>query len=231
MKFSYKHAMKSFGVLRTFSIGVLLFTCAIFSYAQDNEPCSSFRDGIVTEERLQTMLSAAEHGHLYRILPSTSRVGFCVLSKLTRINGEFREFQGGLSLWPDPGDEEQAMIAIEVNSLKTGSSIIENILKGDSFFDVEKYPEILFISTGIEWTSSTTAVLKGSLTLHGVTRSVEFQAKLIKLEEEANGQIDRFLAKASTTINRSEFGIGMKSPLINDDVDLCMTVEAIRYSN
>lgn len=223
--------MKPCRVLLSHSIGALLLVSATSSYAQDNEPCLPFKDGIVPETRLQAMLSAAEHGHLYQIQPSTSRVGFCVYSQLSQINAEFLEFQGGLSLWPDPSDEEQAMIVIHANSLETNSSIIKHILKGEGFFDVERYPEILFASTGIEWTSPTTALLKGNLTLHGVTRSVELQVKLTSLDKEADGHVDRFLAKASTTISRSDFNIGIKSHLVDDNVDLCMSVEALRYSN
>jgi polyisoprenoid-binding protein YceI len=37
--------------------------------------------------------------------------------------------------------------------------------------------------------------------------------------------------KASTKIRRSEFGIISLSPLVSDEVTLCMRVEALRYAS
>jgi polyisoprenoid-binding protein YceI len=209
-------------------LAALLTACVTPRETHADELCAPFRDGVVDPERIQAMLSAAEHGHLYRIVPSTSRVGFCVDSEFSRVNAEFRNFHGGLSLWPDPGDEEQVMVLINVDSLDTGSAIVENILKSEHFFDVVKYPQILFTSTDIHWINPTTAILKGDLTLHGVTRPVDFQVSLTSLKKDPDGHVERLLAKAGTTISRKQFGMGQIPQLIEDNVDLCMSVEAIR---
>jgi polyisoprenoid-binding protein YceI len=223
--------MKVCCVSRSLSIGVLLLASATYSYAQDNGPCSPFRDGVVAEEKLQEMLSAAEDGHLYRIQSSISTVGFCADTKLARVKGEFRNFQGGLSLWPDPGEKEQAMIVIKAASLDTNGSIVESMLKSKRYFDVENYPEILFVSTHIAWTSNTAAELKGDLTLHGVTRPVILQVRLTSVEKQSDGHIDKFVARAGTTINRSDFGMDELSQLVDDNVELCMEVVANRFGN
>ena len=210
---------------------VLLPVSVTVGDAQARELCSPFKGGVVAPEKIQTMLSAAEDGHLYRIEPSSSRVGFCIDSKLSRVNAEFRTFQGGLSLWSDPGEEEQVMVSITADSLDTGNAGIEHLLKSKHFFDVEKYPQILFASTDIHWNSSTVAVLKGDLTLHGVTRPVKLQVKITSLKKDPDGHVERLLAKAGATISRSEFGMGEISQIVDDNVDLCMSVEAVRYHN
>jgi polyisoprenoid-binding protein YceI len=199
--------------------------------AQPGELCAPFRGGAVAPEKVQTMLSAADDGHLYRILPSTSRVGFCIDSEVSRFSAEFRSFQGGLSLWPDSGAEEQVLVVIQADSLDADSAIVERMLKSTHFFAVDQYPLILFSSTGIHWMGSSEAVLTGDLTLHGVTRPVQLQVALTRLDKEANGQVERFQARAGTTISRSEFGMGELTQLVADKVDLCMNVEAVRYHN
>ena len=175
------------------------------------------------------MLSAADDGHLYRIQPATSRAGFCVDSEFSRVKAEFRNFQGGLSLWPDPGEDELVMIVIRAASLDVDGSMIEYMLKSQRFFDVENYPEILFVSTSIHWTSQTTAEMKGNLTLHGVTRVVTFQVLLTSMEKEPGSRVEKIVAKASTTISRSDFDMDALSQLVDDNVELCMSVEAIRH--
>ena len=80
---------------RSIVLGALLLESAAPCYAQDQEPCAPFQDSKIAPARMQAMLSAAEDGHLYRIQPSTSRVGFCIESKFSRVKAEFRNFQGG----------------------------------------------------------------------------------------------------------------------------------------
>jgi len=209
--------------------GVLLLESTTSGYAQDQGLCAPFQDSKVAPARVQAMLSAAKDGHLYRIQPSTSRVGFCVDSKFSRVKAEFRKFQGGLSLWPDPGEDELAMVVIRAASLDTNGSIIEHMLKSQRFFDVENYPEILFVSKGIHWTSQTTVELEGDLTLHGVTKAVTFQVQLTSVKKAPGSQVEKIVAKAGTTISRSDFGMDALSQLVDDNVELCMSVEAIRY--
>lgn len=202
------------------------------AHAEEESLCAPFKeDALVAPEKVEAMLTAAKDGHLYRIRNSTSRVGFCVDSKLSRIKAEFREFQGGVALWPQPGEPEQAMIKIRAESLDAGNAIAERMLKGKSFFDVEQFPQVLFVSNEIRWTDATNAVLKGSLTLHGVTRPVELKVRLTSVEKEAGGLVETLVATASTTINRADFGMGDLSSLVDEQVELCMRVEADRYES
>ena len=142
-------------------LGLLLST-GIRGHAGEEELCAPFLNGKVDQSRVEAMRAAAKGGHLYRIQPDTSRVGFCVNSEFALVKAEFKDFQGGLTLWPDhPGDKEQAMVLVRTASLDTGGSMIEYMLKGERFFDVENYPEILFVSTGFTWTSETTGNAEG----------------------------------------------------------------------
>jgi polyisoprenoid-binding protein YceI len=211
--------------------GALMFGCLATARAQDQGLCAPFKDGDVAPERVQAMLTAARDGHLYRIRNSASRVGFCVDSKLAQIKAEFRTFQGGITLWPSAGKQEQAMILIRAKSLDAGNGVTEHLLKGKDFFDVEHYPEILFVSTEIHWDGTKQAELKGNLTLHGVTRPVTLQVHLTSIEREDGGHVDKVVARAGTVINRSDFGMGALSKLVDEQVRLCLTVEGDRYES
>jgi polyisoprenoid-binding protein YceI len=211
-------------------LGWVLLSAVLQGVAAEEEPCAPFLNGKVDQSRVESMRAAAKIGHLYRIQPGTSRVGFCVNSEFAPVKAEFKDFQGGLTLWPDhPGGKEQAMVLVKTASLDTGGSMIEYLLKGERFFDVENYPEILFVSTSFAWTSETTGTLKGDLTLHGVTRAVTFNVTLLPVKNEDEKNAGKVLVKAGTTIRRSDFGMDTLSRVVNDNVELCMTVEALRY--
>jgi polyisoprenoid-binding protein YceI len=221
--------MKMTALLRTLTLlGVILILPAN-SFAADGELCAPFMDGKVDESLLATMLSAAREGHLYRIDKDTSSVGFCVDSQLARIEGEFKEFQGGMALNPVAMKDGQTLVAIRTASVETKSAFIKSMIKGENFFDVENNPEILFVSDKLEWTSKDTAELKGNLTMRGTTKPVTFHVSLLPLSAKSAGQAERVLVKATAEVSRAQFGMTALTSLISDDVQLCMTVEAMKY--
>jgi polyisoprenoid-binding protein YceI len=212
---------------------LLAFTlpfAALTGQAGDGDLCAPFKNGKVDETVLETLLKAAEVGRLYRIDASSSKVGFCVNSQFRRVEGDFKEFQGGMTLSKDGAGQAQTLVAIKTASLDTDGALIESMIKSERFFDVESYPEILFVSTGFEWTGSTTAVLRGNLTLHGVTKPVTFNVTLSDIKDTSTGAGDRILVKATTRVSRAEFGMDTLSSVVDDNVQLCMSVEARKFS-
>lgn len=216
-------------LIKRIALAVSLLTGASLVSAEEADVCSPFRDGKVDESLLATMLSAADNGHLFRIQQQSSQVGFCVNSKLSRIEGIFREFKGGMALDSTENSTGQTVVLIKSNSLDTEGIIVENMIKGESFFDVEHYPEVLFVSSGFQWTGPDTAVLKGDLTLRGITKPVVFNVTLTSLDDHQVNDAERILVKATTTINRADFGMKKLTSLVNNSVDLCMSVEALKY--
>lgn len=194
------------------------------------ESCSLFENGKIEKSVLATLLNAAKNGHMYRVQTSTSEIRFCVDSKIKNVEGSFKDVQGGIALDHKLANSEQAVIVINTKSLETGSSLVRNVIKGEDFFDVEKYPEILFVSTGVEWTSPTKAVLKGKLTLHGVTKPVHFDVELTDVGGKPAQNEENIMVRATTTINRSDYGMGNFSGMVNETVKLCMSVKAKKYS-
>ena len=202
--------------------------------AEEVDICSPFKDGKVDERLLARMLDAADSGYLYRIKEDTSQVGFCVSSGWTQVKGDFHDFSGGLTLMPDDNvtssSDDQAMVIIRTASLDTRSTMVENLIKGESFFDVAKYPEILFVSHSFVWTGRDTAKIIGDLTVRGITRQVIFDVTLTPIKQPGNGTVERMLVKAKTSIHRSDFGMDSMPGLVSDTVTLCMSVEAVRYA-
>ena len=201
--------------------------------AKGDDICAPFKNNKVDESLVASMLDAAESGYLYRIKEDTSQVGFCVSSGWTEVKGDFHDFSGGLTLIPDDNvtsrSGDQAMVIIRTASLDTRSTTVENLIKGESFFDVVKYPEILFVSHRFERTGRDTAKILGDLTVHGVTRPVTFQVTLTPVKQVGNNIVERMLVKAKTTIQRSDFDMDNMPGLVSDTVTLCISAEAVRY--
>ena len=152
-------------------LSVLMFAASVSAHAEDDDVCAPFKDADINQSMLSLMLQAATDGDLYRIKPGSSKMGFCVNGPTGEVKAEFRNFNGGLAL-NDFERQGASLVRIEVDSLETDSGFIEMMMKSESFFDSEQYPDIIFVSTGIEWMTDKKGVLKGDLTMHGVTKAV-----------------------------------------------------------
>ncbi|RKZ70172.1 MAG: hypothetical protein DRQ44_01460 [Gammaproteobacteria bacterium] len=206
-------------------LGTLMLAASVSAHAKD-DVCAPFKDANIDQGILSLMLQAAADGDLYRIKPGSSKMGFCVNSPLGEVKAEFRNFNGGLAL-DDFMQQGASLVRIEVDSLETDSGFIETMLKSESFFDTEQYPDIIFVSTGIEWMADKKGVLKGDLTMHGVTKAIAFYVELKKTETDYG--VETVTVKATTTVQRSEFGMFTLSPLVDDRVSLCMSLDAYRH--
>jgi polyisoprenoid-binding protein YceI len=215
-------------IIKNIFIGLILSIVSTSTFAE-GDVCAPFKDGVVAESIISKMLAAADDGHLYQIDPATSKVGFCVNSPVGLVEGEFKDFTGGLTfLQENIANDEHALVKVNTASLETKGKFIEGLLKGKKFFDVENFPEMLFVSTDFQWLSKNEAVLIGDLTMHGVTKRVGFHVELIN-QDVIDSQQQRILVKATTLIRRSEFGLNALSPMVSDAVNLCMSVDAVKY--
>lgn len=219
-----------FNIFKQLVTMIALLAVAGTVLAEEPELCEPFMDGRVDESLLSGMLSAAEDGHLFRIKPGSSQVGFCVDSKLRRIEGNFRDFRGGMALSAGEANNGQTLVLIRADSLETQGALVRSLLKSENFFDVERYPDVLFISNDFSWTGPETALLKGDLTLRGITRPIIFDVTVTPLDNRTTGEAGGTLeVKATATIKRADFGMDSLDNFVDGDVQLCMTVQAQKY--
>ena len=165
--------------------------------------------------------------HVYRIQQSTSKMAFRVDSPIGDVWASFQEFEGVFTMLGDGMNHNLATIEINAESLDTAGGFIGLLLKGRNFFDVENFPSMHFVGESLEWYSNRRAVLKGLLTIKDVTRQVAFYVELIDADIE-NGSSERITVKASTTIRRSAFGIRSMLPAVSDNVNLFMSIDAVK---
>ncbi len=226
--------------MRPFLFLVLfLSSCLAYAHptqASDKRICAPFRGGVVDPSIVKSMLMAAEEGRLYRIHSAKSMVGFCVDSIVGRVVAEFKGVEGGLALRRETwGDESQMLVMVDANTLAMEEQFIKNILKSEHFLDTYIYPKILFVSTGLRWLDNENAILRGKLTMHGVTRPIQFEVNIAAVESKLDridgkrGRDDRIIVTAKAFINRSDFNMKQLTFLVNNTVELCMRVDAVLH--
>lgn len=148
-----------------------------------------------------------------QVLWQVNHLGFSLFA------GGFADATGTLTF--DPNNPAAATLAIEipVTHVVTTSSKLNEHLMTAQFFDGAKFPTATFRSTRIVVVGKT-AKITGDLTLHGVTRPVTIDARFIGA---GTGMQTKALAmgfEGSTSIKRSDFGLGGGVPLVSDQVNL-----------
>lgn len=161
----------------------------------------------------------------YKIDPVHSSVDFRVRHFVNRVSGRFGEFSGDLHIDRDNLENSSAEVTIRVASVDTNNSDRDDHLRTDDFFDAENYPEITFISTSWEYQGDDRFHITGDLTIRGTTREVTLDAELLGFGE---GRGDIFLTgwEASTSIDRTDFGVSWGTPAVGANVDIILSVQA-----
>ena len=168
--------------------------------------------------------------HAYKIELENSSIQFHVKSTIGDVWVTFNDFEGDFSLIDNRDNSDNGSVAsIEVNAEKmvTRRGMVRMLLKSSGFLDVSNFPSFRFTGSSLEWFSDTQAILKGKLTIRDVTRQVNFYVELVDSSVDAigSGPVD---LKAMATIKRSEFGITTMLPVVGDQVDLFININASR---
>jgi polyisoprenoid-binding protein YceI len=136
--------------------------------------------------------------------------------------GMFGQITGTLQL--DPARLQNARLNIEIpmSGLSVTSPGFAKHLATPDLFDSAKFPTARFVSTSVR-PQGNRAVVTGNLTLHGVTRPVTLQAAFYGAGPNPRTQAQTVGFTATTTIKRSQWGLGYGVPAVGDDTELRIT--------
>ena len=115
---------------------------------------------------------------------------------------------------------------IDATSVRTFDDRLDAIVKGERFFNVEKFPTITFKSTSVAFDGDRVVGIDGDLTMLGVTKPVSFKVADFRCGEQGAQKKMMCGAEATATIKRSEFGMTANLPVSPaDEIKLIVPVE------
>jgi polyisoprenoid-binding protein YceI len=171
--------------------------------------------------------------HLYKIDPIHSSAQFSVTHMMiSKVNGEFQKVSGTVYFDPAKPENDKIDATIDATTVSTHDEKRDGHLKSPDFFDVAKFPDLTFKSTGAT-TENGKLLVHGDLTLHGVTKPVTLTVEGPSAEiKDPQGNF-RVGASATTKINRKDFGLMWSKTIeagviVGDDVNINIDVELVR---
>jgi len=117
-------------------------------------------------------------------------------------------------------------VVLQAAALTTHDAKRDADLRGDHFFDVARYPQIMFDSDRVRATGPRTFSIDGRLTMRGVTRPITFDAHATGVRGGANGK-RRVHYDAVGRFRRSDYGMTYARGVVGNVVKLSVTIEAV----
>ena len=141
-------------------------------------------------------------------------------------SANFSDIQGVISVDNAKPANSSVNVTIPLSSLNTNVKALDEHLKTADFFNAEKYPTITFKSTKVQAISKNKYKITGNLTVKDVTKPVVLDAVLNKQGIHPMTKAQSIGFNATTSFDRSAFGIGAYVPNVGDKITVNITTEA-----
>jgi polyisoprenoid-binding protein YceI len=189
---------------------------------------------LITALALVLGFGTAAAQDIYTIDPNHSNVAFKVRHLVSKVGGEFTEFEGTITADFSNLDVSGVQFSIQAASLDTRNEDRDNHLRSVDFFDVEKYPEITFTSTKVTKIDKDSYAVAGILTMHGVSKPITLTVDYLGEMTAMGGT--RAGYELSTTLDRKDFGVSWNRALdtggfiLGDDVMVNINLEVVKQN-
>ncbi len=140
--------------------------------------------------------------------------------------GRFNSLSGEMEFDPENLEASQISVLVDTTSYDSNHSERNIHIKGEDYLNVKKYPEARFVSTGYKGDGKG-GVLSGKLTLHGVTRDIQFEVKKIGEGDDPWGGY-RAGFEGSVVILRTDYGMKSNLGPLANEVYLDLFIEGVR---
>jgi len=157
----------------------------------------------------------------YKPIDKGSMLQFNIKNLGFGVSGKFTGFKGSINFDAQSPANGSFDVTIDAGTVNTDNSLRDSHLRDASYFDVQKYPVIRFVSSKINPAGKTgTFNISGKLTIKDVTRDISFPFTATTLS-------DGYIFKGSFKINRKDFGVGGTSTISNE-LEVLLDVVAVK---
>ncbi|MCF8825037.1 YceI family protein [Xanthomonas campestris] len=119
-------------------------------------------------------------------------------------------------------------VTLPLSGLNSFTAKFDEHLKSGDFFDAAKFPSATFKSTKVESAGTNKLTVTGDLTIKDQTKPVVLDVTLNGAGEHPMKKVPAAGFDATTTIKRSDFGVGQYAPNVSDEVKIRITTEALQ---
>lgn len=137
--------------------------------------------------------------------------------------GRFNDFDGSVVL---DGADSEFEFTVKTATIDTGNEKRDDHLKGPDFFNVKQFPVATFKSSAVSVAEEGVYQIGGKLMIHGVTKAVKVDLKVVGESKNRRGQKVLGLS-GKLMINRSDFGVDYMPGGLGEEVKIILDFEVV----
>lgn len=141
--------------------------------------------------------------------------------------GRFNKFDGHFSYDEKNPNASKIEVNIDTTSIDSNHAERDKHLRGKDYLYVSKYPTAKFVSSSFTEKDNNKAILKGKLTLHGVTKNITIMLNHIGHGPDPWGGYRRGFA-GSAMLTLKDFGMTTDLGPASRQVEMFLALEGIR---
>lgn len=179
------------------------------------------------------VLSAPALAAPYEIDTSHASATFSVKHLgVSNVNGTLGPVTGTVDLESTDASKPAIEATIDVKAIDTKWAKRDDHLRSPDFFDVEKFPTLMFKSTKVQKVSKTKLKVTGDLTMHGITKPVTLDAEVSpEVANPFSGNKTRAVT-ATGKIIRQDWDLKWQAPaeavkVVGDEVKITLELELV----
>lgn len=164
----------------------------------------------------------------YTIDPTHTQIAFTYSHMgFSNITGRFDATEGKLTYDPANPSASSIEITTQIANVSTGVTKLDEHLQAEDFLDATQFPTASFKSTKVEAAGEGKLTLTGDLTIRGVTLPASFDVSINKVGEHPMKGKPAAGFDATSSIDRTAFGVDKYAQATGPAVKLAITVEAL----
>ncbi len=182
------------------------------------------------KETIQPVSANVQTASKWTLDRSHSNVKFTVTHMVvSETEGSFKIFDGTVEHTKADWSDAKINFTVDINSINTDNENRDKHLKGDDFFNAEKYPQASFVGKSFKPLGDNKYELTGDLTIRDITKSVKFDVTFGGIA--TSSRVDKAGFKAKTTINRFDYNLKWDRAteagglVVGKDVDITVLLE------
>ena len=161
---------------------------------------------------------AIDPGHTYASF-EVDHLGFSTQ------RGQFNRTSGTVQFDPE-ARSGNIYVHIDAASLDTGFELRDEVLRGESWFNVRDFPDILFRGEHVVFEQDRPVAVEGTLVMLGAAKPMRLDITRFKCGFNLANRKRGCGADAQGSLLRSDFGLQNSIPFIGDEIRLRIQVEA-----
>jgi polyisoprenoid-binding protein YceI len=138
----------------------------------------------------------------------------------------FGDIDGTIVYDPENVAASSVAVTLPLSGLTGHVAAFDEHLRSADLFDVAKHPDATFRSTAVEAAGEGRLKIAGVLTIKGIARPVVLDTRINAVSDHPMTGRPSAGFDATTTIRRSDFGLGLYVPAVSDEVQIRITTEA-----